>query len=119
MAQFPKLKTGAVAQYPSSKAHLFSTEVRRFVDGSEQRYRDFRGTRKRWILLLSQLDETELGEVVQFFGEQQGRLGSFDLEDPWTGAIVSGCHFEHDTLPVLADGEFDTSTRVLIVGPVT
>lgn len=117
MAQFPKLKTGAVAQYPSSKGHLFSTEVRRFVDGTEQRYRDFRGTRKRWMLSLSQLDETELAEVLQFFFDQQGRLGSFDFEDPWTGAVVTECRFEHDALSIRADGEFNTNTQLLIVGP--
>ena len=39
MSAFPKLKTGAVAQYPASRALSQATEVVRFLDGTEQRYR--------------------------------------------------------------------------------
>ncbi len=67
MAQFPSLKTGVVAQYPSTKEYRFSTETRRFVDGSEQRYRNFRGSRQRWVVNLSQLDESEIAELADFF----------------------------------------------------
>ena len=40
MNEFPKLKTGAVAQYPAQRTTRYSTHVMRFMDGSEQRYRE-------------------------------------------------------------------------------
>lgn len=39
---FPTLKTGATLQYPAQRATAFSTDVVRFVDGSEQRFRDIK-----------------------------------------------------------------------------
>lgn len=35
MQEFPLLKSGAVAQYPAQRAIRFSTQVMRFVDGSD------------------------------------------------------------------------------------
>ena len=43
MSDFPKLRTGVVAQYPATRELRFSTSVTSFLDGSEQRYRDLRG----------------------------------------------------------------------------
>jgi hypothetical protein len=117
MSVFPKLKTGVVAQYPVLREERFSTAVSRFLDSSEQRFRDRRGSRLRWVIQLSQLDESELQELTSFFVEQQGRLGGFDFEDPWTGGVVAGCRFEDDQLQVLSDGEFDGRTDVTVVGP--
>jgi hypothetical protein len=117
MSVFPKLKTGVVAQYPALRQGQFSTSVSRFLDSSEQRFRDGRGLRRRWVIQLSQLDEGELQQLALFFAEQQGRLGGFDFEDPWTGGTVAGCRFEDDQLEALAQGEFDGRTGVTIVGP--
>jgi hypothetical protein len=117
MSVFPKLKSGVVAQYPVLRSSSFSTAVIRFLDSSEQRFRDYRGLRRRWVVRLSQLDETELQRLSEFFVEQQGRGALFDFEDPWTGGIVSGCRFEDDELVTLSDGEFDGRTEVTIVGP--
>jgi hypothetical protein len=117
MSVFPKLKTGVVAQYPVLRTSSFSTAVNRFLDSSEQRFRDYRGLRRRWVVRLSQLDETELQRLSEFFIEQQGRSGLFDFEDPWTGGIVSGCRFEDDQLLAVSEGEFGGMTEVTIVGP--
>ena len=117
MAQFPKLKTGATAQYPAMKEHRFSTVTGRFVDGNEQRYRDLRGSRQRWIVHLSRLDDGEITELLEFFRNQQGRLGEFDFEDPWSQTVISGCHFGQDALTVRADGEFDNRTELVILRP--
>jgi hypothetical protein len=73
MSVFPKLKTGVVAQYPVLREGLFSTTVIRFTDGSEQRFRNYTGVRRRWVIQLSQLDESELQELASFFVQQQGR----------------------------------------------
>lgn len=117
MSVFPKLKSGAVAQYPVQRGSSFSTSVSRFLDSSEQRFRDYRGLRRRWVVRLSQLDETELQRLSEFFVAQQGRSETFDFEDPWTGSIVSGCRFEDDELMTVSDGEFAGATEVAIVGP--
>ena len=117
MAQFPKLKTGASAQYPTTKEYRFATATHTFVDGTEQRYREFHGSQQRWIVNLSKLDEGEIANILVFFRIQQGRVGEFDFEDPWTQMVVSKCHFEQDVLSVRADGEFEISTQLVIIGP--
>ena len=60
MANFPALKTGAVAQYPSDRTRRYSTQVLRFLDGSEQRFAGFGAPLKRWLIRLELLDDTEL-----------------------------------------------------------
>ncbi len=117
MAEFPKLKTGVTAQYPSRREFRSSTEVRRFVDGTEQRYRDFRGPRKRWLIRLSLLDETERTTLIEFYRGEQGRLGTFDFEDPWNSVVVTGCRFERDSLTSRANGEFDSGSEIVVLGP--
>src|ERR1035438_2843947 len=67
MATFPKLKTNAIAQYPVSRREQFQNQTVRFVDGSEQRYRDSAGARMQWEIQLSDLDEGELSAVEEFF----------------------------------------------------
>lgn len=117
MAEFPKLKTGVVAQYPAMRETEFATRVQRYVDLSEQRYRERTSSRMRWSIELSQLTDTELGTLVRFFEQQRGRFGSFDFEDPWTETVVTGCRFEQDRLPTLMNGEIDSSSEVFIVAP--
>ena len=119
MASFPKLKTGVVAQYPVTRVTEFATRVQRYLDLSEQRHRDRSGTRRRWLIELSQLTETELATLVNFFSEHKGRFGSFDFEDPWSGSVVSGCRFEQDRLPTIMNGEANSSAQLTVVGPVT
>ena len=114
MAQFPKLKTGAIAQYPVTREQRYSTQVQKFLDCSEQRYRDLAGAKKRWTVSLEMLDETETARLARFFEEQQGRLGTFDFEDPWTGAIVTPCRFGEDKFPTLEQCETRCSVRVTV-----
>jgi hypothetical protein len=63
VATFPTLKTGAVAQYGSSRTRGFSTQVFRFLDGSEQRFQDYGAPLRRWTIRLSLLDEAELNAL--------------------------------------------------------
>ncbi len=100
MARFPKLKTGAVAQYPAAREQRYSTEVKKFLDCGEQRYRDFAAARRRWVIALELLDETETAQLARFFDQQQGRLSVFEFEDPWTGTVVPACRFGEDRFPV-------------------
>src|SRR5262249_1379009 len=76
---FPSLKTGAVAQYGSDRTSSFSTQVYRFVDGSEQRFPSAMKLR-RWVIRLSLLDETELSAIEELFSEE-----TFAFTDPFDG----------------------------------
>jgi len=104
-ARFPKLKTGAIVQYPAEREHGYATEVHRFLDAVEQRYRDYAAPRKRWVIALEKLDETETARLARFFDEQLGRLTLFEFEDPWTGAVLTQCRFGQDRFPMQEEGE--------------
>ena len=114
MADFPKLKTGAVAQYPAAVATQFSTRVMRFVDGSEQRWQRFGAPLKKWTISLSQLDETEMTAIDAFFEAHKGRFETFTFEDPWTGGTIANCTFEHGDLTLVFSGELHAAAKLVI-----
>lgn len=97
MANFPTLKTGAVAQYPSDLQQNFSTHVFRFLDGSEQRFPAYAAPIQRWVIRLDLLDESELTALQQFFVSEGGRAGTFSFTDPFSGSVVT-CMFDSDEL---------------------
>jgi phage-related protein len=115
MASFPNLKTSAVAQYPARRALQFQNQTVRFVDGSEQRYRDSAGPLHRWEIRLQQLDEREIAAIEQFFAEQQGAFGEFAFTDPWDGQIYPKCSLEQDDLELTSAAEMSGSATVTIV----
>ena len=96
MGEFPRLKTSAIAQYPAEKAWIYSTQVVRFVDGSEQRFPEYGAALRRWVIRLDLLDEGELAAIDEFFQVEQGRFSSFSFTDPWTGTDHPNCTMEHD-----------------------
>jgi hypothetical protein len=96
MATFPKLKTGAVLQYPAERSMEYSTEVLEFADGTEQRYRDGGSALHRWVIRLELLNEQEMSALASFCNQQQGRFGSFPFQDPWDGAEYPNCSLEDD-----------------------
>ncbi len=98
MANFPTLKTGAVAQYPTDRAKNASTSVYRFVDGSEQRFRTGTATLHRWVIHLDLLDEAELTAIEALFQNVSGRYGNFSFTDPWDNTVYANCSFDSDTL---------------------
>ena len=98
MAQFPALKTGAVAQYPSDRTRRFSTRRFRFVDGTEQRFPGYGAGLKRWTLRLDLLDDAELHTVGEFLSAQGGRAGTFSFTDPFDGMTYANCSFEQDEI---------------------
>src|SRR3981081_1978974 len=98
MSDFPVLKTGAVMQYPAQNSSAFSTQVVRFVDGAEQRFRDFAGPVHRWLIKLNALDETEISRISELFRDEAGASGSFTFTDPWSGTTFADCSFEQDEL---------------------
>ena len=114
MERFPTLKTGAAAQYPAQRSLRYGTEARRFLDSSEQRYLDIAAAKKAWVLELSLLTPTELAEIRDFFIRMRGSQTDFELEDPWTGAVVSPCRFDDDTLNESLLEEYSEGVSVVI-----
>ena len=114
MSDFPTLKTGAVLQYPAQKALRFSTQVLRFLDGSEQRLRDYSGPLRRWTIQLDLLDETELHALREFLRTQSGAAGTFSFTDPWDGTIYSTCSLENDEIQEELQDELRGKTAMIV-----
>jgi hypothetical protein len=115
MATFPQLKTGAVAQYPASKSIRFQNQTVRFLDGSEQRYRDSVGAMHQWVIQLSELDESEMAAFEQFFEDNQGRLGNFAFTDPWDGTQYPDCSLGSDELMLGSAAEMRGKTTLTVI----
>jgi hypothetical protein len=114
MATFPTLKTGAVIQYPAIRKVRYRNQSLRFVDGTEQRYRDCAGPLRRWEIRLSQLDEGEVAALEQFFADNQGAFGSFAFTDPWDGTAFPNCSLEMDGLKTTATAEMNGATSLTV-----
>ncbi len=115
MATFPKLKTTAIAQYPLTRREHFQNQTVRFVDGSQQRYRDSGSANLEWEIQLSLLDESELAAIEEFFLSTQGAFGAFSFTDPWDGQVYDNCSIAADDLTVLTAAEMRGSTKLTVV----
>ena len=98
MPSFPILKTGAVMQYPAGYSINYANRVLYFLDGTDQRYREYGLPLRRWVIQLSLLGDDELSLLEQFFSSQEGRNGSFSFTDPWTRVEYSDCSIEESSL---------------------
>ena len=114
MAQFPKLKTGAVAQYPITREARLRNDSLRFVDGSYQRYRDAGAVRRRWTIQLELLDEGEVAAMEEFFAAMQGMYTPFTFTDPWDGHEYENCRLASDGAEFVATGEMRGSTTLTV-----
>ncbi len=111
---FPTLKTGAVMQYPAKRTLQFSTDIIRFLDGTEQRFRDDPSVLHQWTIQLELLDETELAAIDQFFETNQGRFESFSFTDPWDGTVYPNCSLAKDTFAFQLSGEMRGNTTLMV-----
>jgi phage-related protein len=114
MNTFPTLKTGAVAQYPAKKTGTYSTQILRFVDGSEQRFGDYAAPLHTWTIQVSLLDETEMHQIREFFRTQTGGSGEFSFTDPHTGTVYANCSLDNGTLVETFDAEMRGQTQLIV-----
>jgi hypothetical protein len=114
MASFPALKTGVVAQYPTDRQRSFSTQVFRFLDGSEQRFPGYGAPLRQWTIHLDLLDESELTNLEQFFASEGGRAGTFSFTDPFDGTVYASCSFGADELALNFSGPQDGKTTAVV-----
>jgi phage-related protein len=114
MANFPTLKTGAIAQYPAERTRQYSTQVFRFLDGAEQRFPGYKSALRQWKIRLDLLDEGELETLLEFFLSEEGRAGAFSFTDPWDGMVYANCSFGEDTLALKFEGPMKGVTQVTV-----
>lgn len=114
MITFPRLKSGAVAQYPAERSVARRTWVGRFVDGTEQRFRTESTVLHRWVVSLALLTEAEAVAIREFIDAVSGRFGSFSFTDPWDGTVYSSCSLENDINGVECEGENSARTKLVI-----
>ena len=114
MAAFPKLASGAVAQYPSARRAESRTTVLQYVDGAEQRFRNRAEPALRWVIRLSDVATEELFAIERFFLDQQGQFGSFSFIDPWDGTEYPDCSFESDEFHADSFAEGRSSATLII-----
>lgn len=114
MSDFPVLTTGAVMQYPAERAVVFSTQVVRFLDGSEQRFREFSKPLHRWIIRLENLSELEMSSLREFFRFQDGDADPFVFTDPWDGTEYPDCSLETDLMNEEYFGPGQTRTTLIV-----
>ena len=114
MANFPILKTGAIAQYPLTTQVQFATNVVSFMDGSEQRYPAVPGQLRQWTIRLDLLDETELNTTLEFFRAQNGGAGVFSFTDPTDGTVYPSCRFGADSIQTSMDANGRCAAAIVV-----
>ena len=115
MSTFPTLKTGAVMQYPAQRGLQFSTTALQFVDGSEQRFRNYQTALHRWVIQLSLLDQSELQELEEFFRGIAGPAGDFTFTDPLDGTNYPSCSLASDSMTALLASEWNGETSLTVL----
>ena len=113
MSDFPILRTGSVLQFPASRAMEYATDVIRFADGGEQRFREYGEPLHRWIIRLGGLDEGELGRIRAFV-EENGMANAFSFTDPWDGTTYPSCRIDGSSVSDRLDGPGRVSTSLVI-----
>jgi len=96
VANFPLLSTGAVTQYPLIVTAGQSSQVIRFLDGTDQRYRMQGRMLRQWQIRLDLLNESEIQGLEAFFAAHLGGYSTFVFPDPYSGSDVSNCRFAED-----------------------
>jgi hypothetical protein len=114
MAAFPKLRTGAIAQYPLVNEVEYRVQVVTFLDGSEQRLPASGKCGRRWVVELSGLSSAEAALLREFFLQQHGRAGVFEFTDPVSGEMHARCCFEQDEIVVRGADRGSVWTRLVI-----
>jgi len=114
MSTFPVLRTGAVIQFPATRATQFATDVVQFIDGSEQRFRGYAQSYHRWIINCDSLDETELNDIRTFVQGMNGAVGVFSFTDPWDSTVYPKCSIEGDMLVELLAEPMQGRTSIVI-----
>jgi phage-related protein len=113
MLTFPRLKTGVSMQYPVGSVCDRPVRVLTFLDGKEQRFPIRRG-RKRWVIHLEQLDESEAAKVEAFVRAHLLTFEPFQFSDPVSGSVYGRCRLEGIRHEVSGDAVKSLRTTLVI-----
>ncbi len=102
-------------QYPAQRRVEFSTLALRFVDGTEQRFRNYPAALHRWQIQLHLLDQAELHKIQEFFRAMAGRAENFTFTDPWDGKTYPSCSFGGDDLTAILSGEWSGEALLTVL----
>lgn len=119
MSVFPQLKTGAVMQYPAQRSVKYSTVALQFVDGSEQRFNNYKAGLHQWVIQLSQLDQGELQQLKLFFADVEGAAQNFAFTDPWDSTNYASCCLSSDSMSAVLAGEWSGQTSLTVLENVS
>ncbi len=115
MNTFPSLRSGAVTQYPLGIVTGQSSQVIRFIDGTDQRFRVQGRMLRRWQIHLDLLRDNEIQALEAFFNSQLGAYSTFVFPDPYTGTEVPNCIFGADAFLSDYQGVDTSSTSFWVV----
>jgi hypothetical protein len=82
MSVYPQLVTGAMSQFPIVKQRRLRTVANVAADGNSVKLADPAGKTIGWQLEYTDLSDTEMEALRQFFTEMEGSLTSFTFLDP-------------------------------------
>lgn len=115
MLTFPQLSSGAVTQYPLRVTTGQATQVLRFLDGSDQRFRAQGGMLRQWQIKVELLNEDELEALESFFQEQSGDYSTFVFPDPYSGSGVLNCRFGSPVFTSAYEGVDSSATAFWVI----
>ena len=101
-------------QYPATRDFSTSHTILRFVDGTQQCYRESQNVLRRWLVRLDLLDEAELAALQAFFISNQGRVASFQFTDPWDNTAWPDCSLDQDIFDFTLSAEMRASTSLVV-----
>lgn len=104
MASFPKLKTGAAAQYGCERIVEQPATVQRFLDGTTRRFAASKA-RRSWRLRLTGLSAQEAERIGSFIAAHLESQDRFTFHDPWDGCDYEDCVAPGEGYRVGAEGE--------------
>lgn len=113
MFTFPDAISRLVFQYPTKREVTFSTQVIRFLGGSEQRY-PIASALRQWQAQPVLLPDKELRELESFFALVGGSNTSFEFTDLWDGSVYPICYFKDDAFESTST-EQDRTTVVFTI----
>ena len=115
MTTFPLLSTAAVTQYPLEIVTGQASQVIRFLDGSDQRYRMQGQMLRQWQIKLDLLNEDEIQALQAFFVGQLGDYSPFIFTDPYSGAGVPNCRFAGGAFSTTYEAVDMSATSFLVI----
>jgi hypothetical protein len=117
MPTLPLLRSGSSVQYPFVTRHKCTTEIIRFIDGSEQRFTQAGATRT-WKISLSDLMPEEVIALDAFAQSNLANNDRFTFHDPVSGDVLNQCNLATEPIEIEHVGEQRASLSLIVIEAV-